>query len=122
MTSALVATDMDQTGRAQDFMEKILNGLITPADCQSIHAFDIALSLEHDLALISGETNNPGSQIIPMEPWNEFEAVSKTHYGIICSFTVLMLTELTNYFSRKCILNRILKFDKPEVAPNELKR
>ena len=33
-----------------------------------------------------------------MEPWNEFEAVSKTHYGIICSFTVLMLTELTNYF------------------------
>ena len=26
------------------------------------------------------------------------------------------------FFFRKCILNRILKFDKLEVAPNELKR
>ena len=33
-----------------------------------------------------------------LEPWNDFETVSKTHYGIICSFTVLMLTKLTNNF------------------------
>ena len=27
----------DQTGRAQDFMEEILDGLMTPADCQSVN-------------------------------------------------------------------------------------
>ena len=36
-----------------------------------------------------------------LEPWNDFETVSKTHYRMMCVcffFTLLMLTELTNYF------------------------
>ena len=34
-----------------------------------------------------------------LEPWNDFETVSKTHNRMICFFfTLLMLTELTNYF------------------------
>ena len=41
-----------------------------------------------------------------LEPWNDFETVSKTHYRmmrVFCFvlfffFTLLMLTELTNYF------------------------
>ena len=41
-----------------------------------------------------------------LEPWNDFETVSKTHYRMMrvfyfvlfFFFTLLMLTELTNYF------------------------